>query len=151
MDGRPYTNGKANSPRSNLRESLPGDRLGRPSLMRSRFKQLFNFALMAVVLLGISSCGKNGSGTATITSVVISPTTATVALNTQTEFTAVVNLSATTTSSGTTISTSTAVTWEVNGTAGGSSTLGTIVPSTTDAQVGGYTAPNVVPTTNNGQ
>ena len=45
----------------------------------------------------------------------------------------------------------TVVTWEVNGVAGGSTATGTIVSSTTDEQVGVYTAPGVVPSSNNGQ
>ena len=58
-----------------------------------------------------------------------------------------VNLSNTTTTS----TTSTAVTWEVNGIVGGNSSVGTILSSTTDNQVGIYTAPSIVPSTNNGQ
>ncbi len=121
--------------------------------MRTGLRKLFGLAVIAGVVFGISSCGKKSSSdtTATIKSISVTPTSATVPLNTQAEFTATVNLTSTTTSTGTTISTSTAVTWQVNGTAGGNSTLGTIVPSSTDAQVGVYTAPNVVPTTNNGQ
>ena len=103
------------------------------------------------MIVGLSSCGNNGSGIPTITSVAITPTAVNVPLNTESQFTAVVNLSATSSTTGTTISTDTAVTWEVNGTAGGSSTTGTIVPSTVDAQVGIYTAPSVVPAINNGQ
>ena len=118
--------------------------------MRTRPRKILGILIIVGATLGISSCGKN-SGTATITSVTIAPTTASVPLNSQFEFTATVNLSATSTSTGGTISTSTAVTWQVNGTTGGNATIGTIVPSTTDAQVGVYTAPNVVPTTNNGQ
>ena len=118
--------------------------------MRKALRRAFGIVMMAGVVFGVASCGNNSSSTATITTIAITPTTATVALNSQAEFTATVNLSATTTSTGTTISTSTAVTWQVNSVSGGNSTVGTIVPSTTDAQVGVYTAPNVVPTTNNG-
>jgi hypothetical protein len=118
--------------------------------MRFRFREVSSIALVLAGFMSLSACGSNNTTTATITSVAITPTTVTVPINGQTQFTAVVNLSATTTSTGTTISTTTAVTWEVNGTAGGSSTIGTIVPSSTDAQVGVYTAPDVVPTTNNG-
>ena len=119
--------------------------------MNFRFQYLFEMAVILGVVFGVSSCSKGNGSTATIKSVSITPTTASVPLNTQFEFSATVNLSATSTSSGTTISTDTAVTWEVNGAAGGNSTLGTIVPSSTDAQVGVYTAPAAVPTTNNGQ
>src|SRR6202041_238985 len=96
-------------------------------------------------LLGISSCG-NG-GTITVTSVTISPASATVQINEQVEFTAQVALSNTTDTSTTT----TIVTWYVNGVAGGNSSTGTIQTSTLDALVGVYTAPAVVPNTNSGQ
>jgi hypothetical protein len=125
------------------------------SSSRSRFRDFSGLALVAMLAMGISSCGGNNNDTtATIKSVVISaisPTTGSVPINGQGQFQAVVNLSATSTSTGTTISTTTAVTWEVNGTAGGNSTIGTIIPSSSNAQVGIYTAPNVVPTINNGQ
>ncbi len=100
--------------------------------------------LIAVISI-LSGCGGNGS--VTVTSVAITPTTATVNPGAQTDFTAVVNLSNTTTTS----TTSTAVTWEVNGIVGGNSSVGTILSSTTDNQVGIYTAPSIVPSTNNGQ
>ncbi len=99
-----------------------------------------------IAVIGIlSGCGGNSS--VTVTSVAITPTTATVNPGAQTDFTAVVNLSNTTTTS----TTSTAVTWEVNGIVGGNSSVGTILSSTTDNQVGIYTAPSIVPSTNNGQ
>jgi hypothetical protein len=103
------------------------------------------FALAALAVF--AGCGgKGGTGKATVTSVAITPTTATVQINETTEFTAVVNLSDTTTT------TSTLVTWEVNGVAGGdANTTGSIVADTADAQIGIYTAPKTVPTTNNGQ
>ena len=108
--------------------------------------------ILIIAVLGLPACGKNGSSSVsgTVTSVAISPAGTTAApidvpINETTNFSAIVNLSAGT------ASTSTTVTWEVNGVAGGSSTTGTIVPSTTDAQVGVYTAPGVVPATNNGQ
>src|ERR1700733_9534133 len=67
----------------------------------------------------LSSCG-GGSGSTTVTGVTISPTSITVPLNTQTTFTAVVNLA------NSTVSTTTTVTWEVNGISGGDSGVGTI-------------------------
>ena len=98
----------------------------------------------------MSGCG--GSGPVTVSSVSITPSSATVAPGAQADFTATVNLANdVNTSTSTPISTSTVVTWEVNGVAGGNSTLGTIVSSTTDNQLGIYTAPTVVPTVNNGQ
>ncbi len=104
------------------------------------------FAFAVACALILTACG-GGSGSSTVTSIAITPTTATVAINDTTEFTATVNL----TNSNSTTSTSTVVTWEVNGVAGGSTATGTIVSSTTDEQVGIYTAPGVVPTTNNGE
>ncbi len=104
-----------------------------------RKAQLF-FALAVVVpsLFTLAACG-GGSGATKITSVSITPTTATVPVNTTTQFVATVNLSNSSTTTNTT------VTWEVNGVAGGNSTTGTIAPSTTDVQVGIYTAPAVAP------
>ncbi|MGA3292357.1 MAG: hypothetical protein ABSE45_00090 [Candidatus Acidiferrales bacterium] len=99
----------------------------------------------ALTLLACGGGGNNG-GTGTVTSVAITPTTATVSLNETAEFSATVNLN-----SSSSVSTSTAVTWEVNGVAGGSSTTGTIVASSTDVQVGIYTAPAVAPGTNNNE
>jgi hypothetical protein len=112
---------------------------------------LFLLAPTIACLLGLPACGKKGAaGTATVTSVSITPagTAAapiSVSINQTANFTAAVNLTDGTTS------TSTTVTWEVNGVAGGSATTGTIVASTTNAQMGIYTAPSVVPSTNNGQ
>ena len=96
-------------------------------------------------LLGISSCGGPGSGT--VTSVTISPTSATVQINETAEFTAQVAIAGQTSTSETT----TIVTWSVNGVPGGNSTTGTIGTSTLDQLVGVYTAPAVVPTTNSGE
>jgi len=104
-------------------------------------------ALVLAAFLVISGCGKGGSAPGTVTSVTITPTTATVQINETTQFNATVNLS----SGSSATSTSTAVTWEVNGVAGGSATTGTIVADSADVQVGIYTAPHVVPSTNNGQ
>jgi hypothetical protein len=90
-------------------------------------------------LLGLCGCG-GGSGSTNVKSVSITPTSvASLPVNQTAEFTATVNLDNSTTS------TSTTVTWEVNGTAGGSSTIGTIVASSVDQNVGVYTAPSVVP------
>jgi hypothetical protein len=100
---------------------------------------------LSIIFAGIvfiSGCG--GSG-ATVNSVSITPSAASVAPGTQTDFTATVNLANATTS------TSTAVTWEVNGIAGGNSTTGTIVSLASSNQLGVYTAPTAVPTTDNGQ
>ncbi|MGA8872810.1 MAG: hypothetical protein WB460_16810 [Candidatus Acidiferrales bacterium] len=114
--------------------------------MQKRAPALGFFAFAVASALILAACGGGSGGTSTVTSVAITPTTATVPLNGTTEFTAVVNL----TNSSTSTSTSTVVTWEVNGVAGGSTATGTIVSSTTDEQVGVYTAPGVVPSSNNG-
>jgi hypothetical protein len=108
-----------------------------PSLLASAIA----FALI------LAACG--GSGSSTVASVSITPTSASVPINGTAEFTATVNLTNSTSTTAT--STSTVVTWEVNGVAGGSTATGTIVASTTDVQVGIYTAPAIVPSTNNGQ
>jgi len=87
----------------------------------------------------LSSCG-GGSGSTTVTNVTISPTSITVPLNTQTTFTAVVNLS------NSTVSTTTTVTWEVNGVSGGDlGTIGSIEASADNELEGIYTAPGNVP------
>jgi hypothetical protein len=114
--------------------------------MQKRAPALGFFAFAVACALILAACG-GGSGSSTVTSVAITPTTATAPLNGTAEFTATVNL----TNSSTITSTSTVVTWEVNGVAGGSTATGTIVSSTTDEQVGIYTAPGIVPSTNNGQ
>ncbi|MGC2333439.1 MAG: hypothetical protein WA581_18460 [Candidatus Acidiferrales bacterium] len=111
---------------------------------RAPAPRFFAFGIACALIL--AACG-GGSGTSTVTSVAITPTSASVPINGTAEFTATVNL----TSSNSVTSTSTVVTWEVDGVAGGSSATGTIVASTTDEQVGIYTAPGVVPSTNNGQ
>jgi len=101
--------------------------------------------LAIVAAICLQACGGgSGSGSTTVTSVTITPTQITVPVNTQTEFTAVVKLS------DTSVSTTTTVSWEVNGTAGGSATVGTIVPSSADQLIGVYTAPSTVPTTASG-
>ncbi len=100
--------------------------------MQKRAPALGFFAFAVACALILAACGGGSGGTSTVTSVAITPTTATVPLNGTTEFTAVVNL----TNSSTSTSTSTVVTWKVNGVAGGNTTTGTIVSSTTDEQVG---------------
>ena len=105
----------------------------------TRFLSLITFAAVAVVAL--AGCG-GGGGKAGPLSITISPTSATVGLNSQENFTAVVNNATSTTN--------TTVTWNVDGTAGGSATTGTIVSSGTDSEVGIFTAPASVPSTDNG-
>ncbi len=97
------------------------------------------------VTIAMSACG-GGSGQVNVTSIAITPTSANVALNTQLQMNATVNLANTTSTS----TTSTAVTWYVNGVAGGNPQIGTILSSTLSVQVGIYTAPATAPSTNNG-
>jgi len=102
-----------------------------------------------VGLLAIAGCGGGGNGTGSgsesmIKSIDVAPTTANVAINAQENFVATVNLT------NNTVQTDTSVTWLVNNVAGGNSTIGTITPSTTNPQVGVYTAPASVPALNNG-
>jgi hypothetical protein len=106
------------------------------------------YAILAIAgMLGLSSCskGSGSGGTATVTLVTIGPTGISVGINGATDFTANVTLS------NPSSTTSTNVTWEVNGTAGGSAATGTISASPTDNHIGQYIAPASVPTTNNGQ
>jgi hypothetical protein len=94
-----------------------------------------------LVLCALAGCGGGSGTTSTVTSIAITPTSITVPLNTQTTFTAVVNLANSTTSATTT------VTWEVNGVSGGDlATIGSIVPSPDNQLEGIYTAPPSVPT-----
>ena len=123
------------------------DQTGREGrAMRNWIRGLVLLPVALACLMSISSCG-GGSGQVTVTAVTISPASATVQINTTASFTAQVALSNTTDTSTTT----TIVTWYVNGVAGGNTSIGTIGTSTLDDQVGIYTAPATVPTTNNGQ
>src|ERR1700683_5530297 len=76
-----------------------------------------SLAMIALVIAGglsLQACGGNGSGTTTIASVAITPTTQTVGINEPFfPFTAVVTLT------DSTITSTATVTWEVNGIAGG--------------------------------
>ena len=102
--------------------------------------------LLILAIVNFPGCGGGGTNACNnVTAITVTSAANTVALNTQVDLTAEVTLA------DSTITTSTAVTWQVNGTDGGNATVGTIVPSTTDVNVGVYTAPGVVPTTNNGE
>ena len=109
--------------------------------VRVFFVLLFLFTVGSGLLL--SACGSNNA--AVITSISITPASATVSPGSQLELTATVNVTNLTTS------TNTVVSWEVNGTVGGNASVGTIVPSSSDNHVGIYTAPAAVPSTGNGQ
>jgi hypothetical protein len=116
-------------------------------LMQRSKPALVLLCLLTLATVSLPGCGGGGSTNAcnNVTAITVTTAANTVALNTQTTFSAVVTLA------DSTITTSTAVTWQVNGTTGGNTTIGTIVPSTTDVNQGIYTAPAVVPSTNNGQ
>jgi len=99
--------------------------------------------LLVVAVWSLVGCG-GGSGSTTVRSVAITPTSAPVSIGAQTQFTAIVTLT------DSTVSTTTTVTWDVNGTAGGNAQCGTIAPLASDQLVGVYTAPQFVPTTSCG-
>lgn len=115
------------------------------NMTRTRISKwtVWTLAALAGILTQVS-CG-GGSGVATVTSVAITPTSQSVGINSEIDFSAVVNLSNATTA------TSTAVTWQVNGIDNGDLlTVGSITPSATDNQQATYVAPGIVPATDNG-
>src|ERR1700722_7970605 len=112
---------------------------------KTKISTLSTLFLAFAIILTLSACGGGSSGTATVTSVTISPPSANVQINTTFQMSAVVALS------NSTSTTDTAVTWQVNGIGGGNSQIGTIVTDPDDDQVGIYTAPSATPTTHNGQ
>jgi hypothetical protein len=114
--------------------------------MRKRMSSVLGSLCAVVGLAAMCACG-GGSGQINVTSIAISPTSGTVALNTQLQLSATVNLANTTSTS----ETNTTVTWYVNGVAGGNSSVGTITTSTLSNQTGIYTAPGTQPANNNGQ
>jgi len=85
-------------------------------------------AIAVLVVLTLSACGGGGGGNNNTVMVTISPATANVQEGSQQQFVATV-----------TNTSSTAVTWQVNGVNGGNSTVGTIDTN------GVYTAPDVIP------
>jgi hypothetical protein len=118
----------------------------RPETIKAKISIVAVSFLAVALILGLSACGSSSGsgGSATVTGITLTPTAGTVNLNTMFDITASVQLSNTN-------STNTTVTWQVNGIGGGNSTIGTIVNSPDDSQVGIYTAPKIAPTTNNGQ
>lgn len=96
--------------------------------------------LAMLAIAGVAGCGGSSNPT-NVSSITVSPTSASVNINDSIDFTASVTLV------NNTITTNTSVTWQVNGTTGGNTTIGTITSSTTDVDVGVYTAPAIVPTT----
>jgi hypothetical protein len=86
-------------------------------------------AFAACLLVVSAGCGGSSSTTSSgVITVVISPTAATIPVNTSQQFVASVSNAK-----------DTSVTWQVNGTAGGSATYGTV------SSTGTYTAPSAVP------
>ena len=111
--------------------------------MDKRIPGLALLALAIAVVLGITACGsKSATVTPIVSSIAITPTATSVNTKSTVQFTATVTLQSGKTSS------STAVTWQVNGTTGGDSTVGTIASSGSNTQVGTYTAPAGVPAVN---
>src|ERR1700721_1440870 len=98
--------------------------------MLRKAQHVCEFAVIGLSLFTLSACG-GGSGATKITSISITPTTATVPVNLTTQFVATVNLSNSSTTTNTT------VTWQVNGVAGGDpTTVVAITPPTPGAQGG---------------
>src|ERR1700678_322959 len=105
-------------------------------------KRISAFALAIMGILILSGCG---SSTVTISSLTLSPASATVPLGQTSEFT----LTVTFTNPNNATSTTPVITYLVNGVAGGSTSIGTIAASVTDSQVGVYIAPLTAPGSNN--
>src|ERR1700689_4773154 len=116
-----------------------------PETIKAKISILAVSFLAVALILGLAACGSSSNGSASVTGIMISPTAGTGNLNTTFDITATRQLS------NTNNSTDTTVTWQVNGVGGGNSTIGTIVNSPDDSQVGIYTAPKIAPTNNNGQ
>jgi hypothetical protein len=105
-------------------------------------KRISAFALAIMGILILSGCG---SSTVTISSLTLSPSSATVPLGQTSEFT----LTVTFTNPNNATSTTPVITYLVNGVAGGGQSIGTIAASVTDSQVGVYIAPLTAPGSNN--
>jgi hypothetical protein len=90
------------------------------------------FAVVCLFLFVSAGCGGGSSSTSTQVTVTVTPASATLIPNKTQQFTAKVSNTS-----------NTAVTWAVNGTTGGSTTIGTITSS------GLYTAPDTIPATPN--
>ncbi|MDE3169298.1 MAG: hypothetical protein KGL75_04070 [Acidobacteriota bacterium] len=100
------------------------------------------FGVLAIIL-SMGGCGGKGkNASSNLKSVTIAPSSATVPLGSQFTFQATINLV------DSTVDTTTTVSWEVNGTAGGNATVGTISQLPTNADVGVYQAPLTNPSQN---
>lgn len=91
-------------------------------------------AVAVLAFVGLSACGSGNSGATP--SVTISPTQTSVPVGLTAQFLATVNNS------------SSSLIWQVNGVAGGNSTVGTIQSDGANPLQGDYTAPSSVPTSN---
>jgi hypothetical protein len=101
-------------------------------------------AMVVFSCLILSACGGKGSSVTTVTSITITASAASTPVNGQITFTAVVKLSDSSTSTTTTVS------WEVDGVAGGNPGCGSIAPFSTDQLQATYEAPGTVPTSSCG-
>ncbi|MGH9685421.1 MAG: beta strand repeat-containing protein [Candidatus Acidiferrales bacterium] len=109
--------------------------------MRKRTGFLSMLGVGAIAVVSLAACGGYGNnGNTGKISVTVAPTAASVPVNGQAQFTATVSNTSNTT-----------VTWQVNGTAGGSAATGTIVTDNANPLQGDFTAPATVPSANNGQ
>lgn len=110
-------------------------------MRRGGLTLVFLGSLMAILL--VSGCGGSSvTANNNVTSISIATPSSQVAVNEQIVFTATVTLA------NSSITTNTAVTWQVNGVTGGNSTTGTIAASSTAQNQGIYTAPAKAPSTN---
>ncbi|HUO34704.1 MAG TPA: hypothetical protein VMU43_06915 [Candidatus Acidoferrum sp.] len=105
-------------------------------LRRSITLSVLPATLAAICFLGLSACGGGGGNNNLTPSISITPMQTSVAVGVTADFQAIVTNS------------SSAVIWEVNGVAGGNSTVGTIQSDGSIANQGDYTAPAAVPSSN---
>jgi hypothetical protein len=104
----------------------------------------FALAIMGITsILSVSGCG--GGSTVTVSSLALSPSSANVQLGEPADFSLMVTFTNPTDAT----STTPVITYLVNGTPGGSPSIGLIAASPTDAQVAIYTAPGIAPGTDN--
>jgi len=106
-----------------------------PIVCKAFLRPLLPAIIGAICILGLSACGGSGNNNLT-PSVSITPMQTSVAVSGTADFQATV------------INSSSGVTWEVNGVAGGNSTVGTIQADSSVALQGDYTAPATVPSSN---
>jgi hypothetical protein len=107
--------------------TIPAERFNFAAYYRPSYRAIL-IAVTASLLALCSGCGGSSNSSSDTVSIALSPQTTTLPVSSSAQFTATVSGSS-----------NTSVTWQVNGTVGGSSTYGTISSS------GLYTAPNAVP------